>query len=146
MGKHREKLWKWFGKDGRATAPPGTLSGEQALKTLADVRPAKNRDISESTNASPSNLTERHVPPDLPAQVGSTNARPQPSNRPVNDAPVALTSAEPLQPVSASTVQEISNTSSSRATQTQVLPSVLHVADASRKKDHGVYFPVSATI
>jgi hypothetical protein len=29
MGKHRENLWKWFSKDGRATAPPGTLSGEQ---------------------------------------------------------------------------------------------------------------------
>jgi hypothetical protein len=44
---------------------------------LADVRPAKNRNVSESTNASPSNLTERHVPPDLPAKVGSTNAGPQ---------------------------------------------------------------------
>ncbi|KAE9379697.1 hypothetical protein N431DRAFT_161089 [Stipitochalara longipes BDJ] len=57
MGKRREKLRKWLGKDGRATAPPGNLS--------------------ESTNALPSNPTERHVPPDFPAQVGSTNASPQ---------------------------------------------------------------------
>jgi hypothetical protein len=116
------------------------------VKTLADVRPAKNRDISESTNTSPINLRERHVPPDVPAQVGSTNAGPQPSNRLVNDAPVALTCAEPLQSVSVSTVQETSNTSSSRATLMQFLPSVLHVAGASSKNDHGVYFPVSATI
>jgi hypothetical protein len=73
MGKLRKKLLKWCSTDGRATArPPGTLSGEQVfLKASPDVRPAKNRDVSESTNASPSSLTERHVPPDLPAQVGS---------------------------------------------------------------------------
>ncbi|PVH69915.1 hypothetical protein DL98DRAFT_521904 [Cadophora sp. DSE1049] len=118
MGKHRENLWKWFSKDGRAIAPPRTLS--------------------ESTQTSLINLTERHLPPDVPAQVGSTNAGPQPL---VNDARLALTSAGPLQSVSASTVQETSNTSSSRATLMHFLPSVLHVAGASSKNDHGGYFP-----
>ena len=126
--------------------PLGRYPVSKFFKTLADVRPAKDRDISESTKTSLINLTERHIPLDLPAQVGSTNAGPQSSNRPVNDAPVALTSPEPFQPASASTMQETSNTSSSPAMQTYILPSVQHVTDISSKKDQGVYFPVSAMI
>jgi hypothetical protein len=117
-GKPLEKLRKLFGKDSRATTPPGalTLSGEQVfLKLLADVRPAKNRDVSESTNASPSNLTERYVPPDLPAQVGSTKAG--------------------RQLVTTPTAQAISIASLAHAAKTQAPPPVPPVADPPAEPD-----------
>ncbi|KAF8857267.1 hypothetical protein BDZ45DRAFT_438003 [Acephala macrosclerotiorum] len=97
MRKHLKKLRKLFSKDGRATTPPGTPS--------------------ESTNASPSNLTERHVPPDLPTQVGSTNAGPQLVTTP--------------------TVQAISIASLAHAAKTHVPPPVPPVADPPTEPDPG---------
>ncbi|KAE8440718.1 hypothetical protein EG329_006769 [Mollisiaceae sp. DMI_Dod_QoI] len=81
MGKIREKLGEWSSKYGRATMRPGTLS-----------------DVPESTNASPSSLTEQHHPPELPAQVGSTNAAPQLATTPTSPAHAAKTHVPPPVP------------------------------------------------
>lgn len=59
MGRYREKLRQLLRQDSRATTPPATISDR-----LVEIKPTKNRDVAESTKASPSNLTERH------AQVG----------------------------------------------------------------------------
>ncbi|KAF8861551.1 hypothetical protein BDZ45DRAFT_687628 [Acephala macrosclerotiorum] len=76
--------------------------------------------VSDSTKASSSNLTQPHVPP---------------LNSPAIEAEVVLASAEPHQPVTASTVQEISTASSSHSAQTHVPPSVPPVADPPAEAD-----------
>ena len=88
------------------------------LTTLADVQPTKHQNVSESTNASPSDLTEGYVPPELPAQVGSLSTGPQ--------------------LVNPSTAQAISITSLAHATKTHIPSPIPPVTDPLAEPDHEI--------
>jgi hypothetical protein len=90
------------------------------LTTLADVQPTKHQNVSESTNASPSDLTEGYVPPELPAQMGSLSTGPQLVNPPPP------------------TAQAISIASLAHATKTHIPSPVPPATDPLAEPDHEI--------